>query len=446
MHIAIVNQPQDPIAAAEEQRGSVAIVNWSLARCLARRHEVTLYAPRGRGQPAVQRWGGIEIRRIPFVARSVHKSVQLLAGRFGRGQPYFASPLYYREYFSQLAGALARCPPQIVHLPNQMQFANLFKRRAPSSRVVVHIHQDELARLDLALLERDLPHVDAIATVSDFLTVGARQRLPAPLAAKLHTIGNGVDLERFCPPAVSGVPRGGPLRLLFVGRISPEKGVHLLMEAFNRLIAAGVDAELTLIGKPGMMPFDLLGRLLGSDHVALEALREFYGRSLGDWLTRELLGQHRSYPRALCARLSAAARERVRMIGTVALPRLVEHYREADLLVLPSIWQESYGLPVAEAMACGVPVLATLSGGVPELVRAGVTGWLVPRLDVDALARALLALAGDRERLARMRGAARTHAERHLGWPASARRLERVYQCALGGAALDTSAGLTDPV
>ncbi|MGB6487718.1 MAG: hypothetical protein WBE91_12610 [Steroidobacteraceae bacterium] len=50
MKIAILNQPQDPIAAAAEQRGSVAIVNWELARCLANRHEVIVYAPRVRGQ------------------------------------------------------------------------------------------------------------------------------------------------------------------------------------------------------------------------------------------------------------------------------------------------------------------------------------------------------------------------------------------------------------
>jgi len=83
MKIAILNQPQDPMAAGQEQRGSVAIVNWELARCLARRHEVIVYAPRARGQSGVQRWGGIEIRRIPFVARRLHKVVQLLAGVSG---------------------------------------------------------------------------------------------------------------------------------------------------------------------------------------------------------------------------------------------------------------------------------------------------------------------------------------------------------------------------
>ncbi len=97
MKIAIVNQPQDPIVAGEEQRGSVAIVNWELAKRLAKRHDVTVYAPRASGQPMIERWKNIEIRRIPYVAKTFHKAMQLLAGRIGTRPPYINSPLYDRE-------------------------------------------------------------------------------------------------------------------------------------------------------------------------------------------------------------------------------------------------------------------------------------------------------------------------------------------------------------
>jgi glycosyltransferase involved in cell wall biosynthesis len=431
MKIALLNQPQDPIAAGEEQRGSVAIVNWELARCLARRHEVILYAPRAPGQPAVERWERIEIRRIRFVARRFHQAVQILAGRLGRGAPYFTSSLYYREYFAQVARDLAVSRPDIVHLPNQMQFAALFKRARPGVKVVVHIHQDELAQLDLQLLRRCLRDVDGIATVSEFVTARARGRLPE-LAARIHTVGNGVDVLRFRPAAHSrdcGLRelRQRPLRLLYVGRIAPDKGVHLLTEAVDLLIRAGVNLELTLIGKPGLMPYDLLSRLLGTDEPALAAVREFYGRSLRAWLAKEIFRHGRSYGNALRARLSPAAAARVRFLGTVPLPALVRAYRAADLLVLPSIWQESYGLPVAEAMACGVPVLASASGGVPELIADGATGKLVPRLDAQALLCALRELAADPARLRQMGKAARTRAEGLLTWARSAERLERLY-------------------
>ncbi len=438
MKIAILNQPQDPMAAGEEQRGSVAIVNWELARCLARRHEVIVYAPQARGQPPRERCGAIEIRRIPFVAIRFHKAVQLLAGRLPGAAPYFTSRLYYREYFSRVARDLAASRPDVVHVPNQMQFASLFKRALPGVRVVVHIHQDELAKLDLGLLRRDLAEVDGIATVSEFVTARARARLPE-MAARIHTVGNGVDVLRFRPGARSRdrqqrKAHRRSLRLLYVGRIAPDKGVHLLTEAVDRLIGEGVSLELTLIGKPGLMPYDLLGRLLGGDREALEAVREFYGRSPWAWLEKEILRRGRSYGDTLRARLSPAAAARVRFLGTVCLPALIRAYRAADLLVLPSIWQESYGLPVAEAMACGLPVLASASGGVPELVDDGKTGRLVPRLDTEALTRALREMAAEPSVLQQMGRAARTRAERLLTWGRSAERLERLYVWLLAAA------------
>jgi glycosyltransferase involved in cell wall biosynthesis len=357
--------------------------------------------------------------------------MQLLAGRLRWGAPYFTSKLYYREYFSQVARDLAGSRPDVVHLPQQMQFAALFKRVVPGVKVVVHIHQDELAKLDRALLRRDLQDVDAVATVSEFVTAGARARLPE-MAARIHTVGNGVDVLRFRPAPQAREPDAGercgrPLRLLYVGRIAPDKGVHLLMEAFDRLVREGLGLELTLIGKPGLLPYDLLSRLLGGDDRALGAVREFYGHSLRSWLAKEILGHGRSYGDALRARLSPAAAHRVRFLGMVPQPTLIGAYRAADVLVLPSVWQESYGLPVAEAMACGVPVLASASGGVPELIEDGVTGRLVPRLDTQALTNGLREMAADPARLLAMGAAARVRAERLLTWARSAERLERLY-------------------
>jgi glycosyltransferase involved in cell wall biosynthesis len=175
------------------------------------------------------------------------------------------------------------------------------------------------------------------------------------------------------------------------------------------------------------MPYDLLSRLLGGDRQALEAVQAFYGRTLRGWLAKEIFRHGRGYSDALRARLSPAAAARVRFLGTVPLPALIRAYRAADLVVLPSIWQESYGLPVAEAMACGVPVLASASGGVPELIEDGTTGKLFPRLDTQALARALRELSADPARLREMGRAARTRAERLLTWGHSAERLERLY-------------------
>ncbi len=424
LKVAIINQPHDPIVAAEEQRGSVSIVNWELARRLSERHDVTIYAPRASGQPAVERFGNIGIRRVNFVARYFHKALQLVAGRRQGRHPYAHTRLYYRNYYLEIAAALRGHPVDIVHFPTQLQFARNFRASVPNARIIMHMHQDELAHLEESYLRHNLSYIDSIVTVSDHVTEGARRRLP-DLADRIHTIGNGVDVKRFRPPSDRPHSRR-PCRLLFVGRISPDKGVHVLMKAFDAVARERPDLELTLIGKPGMMPMDVLGVLL-KDDAALEAVRDFYGRSTFAWLTKEVLGQRSSYLAYVKTLLSPQTAARAHFRGTVSLPELQSLYQQADLLVLPSIWQESYGLPVAEAMASGVPVLATRSGGVPELVEDGVSGRLVPRFDVDALTRVLRAMLADPDRLRAMGRAARTRAEQLLTWERSAQRLEEIY-------------------
>jgi glycosyltransferase involved in cell wall biosynthesis len=429
LKIAIINQPHDFIAAAEEQRGSVSIVNWELARRLSERHDVTIYAPRASGQPAVERFGNICIRRVDFVARYFHKAFQLVAGRLQGRRPYAHTRLYYRKYYLEIAAALRQHPVDIVHFPTQLQFARDFRAAAPNARIVMHMHQDELAHLDESYLRGNLSFIDSIVTVSDHVTKGARRRLPE-LAERIHTIGNGVDIRRFQPDSDRHQSRQ-PCRLLFVGRISPDKGVHVLMKAFDAVARERPDLELTLIGKPGMMPMDVLSVLLKED-AALEAVRDFYGRSTFAWLTKEVLGQRSSYLGHVKTLLSSQTAARAHFRGTVSLSELQKLYQQADLLILPSIWQESYGLPVAEAMASGVPVLATRSGGVPELVEDGVSGRLVPRFEVGALTYVMREMLADPDRLRAMGRAARTRAEQLLTWERSARRLEEVYLRSVG--------------
>jgi glycosyltransferase involved in cell wall biosynthesis len=287
-------------------------------------------------------------------------------------------------------------------------------------------------------LRSQLANIDSVVTVSDFVTDRARARFPEHAAA-IHTIGNGVDVGRFQPAhrQSNGARR---MRLLFVGRISPDKGVHLLMEAFDRVARERPDVELTLVGKVGMLPFDLVSLLLNDDADALDSLRPFYGHSTLAWLTKEVLGQKSSYKQQLDARLSPQSAGRVHFVGSVSLEELIRLYSQADLLVLPSIWRESYGLPVAESMASGVPVLASDCGGVPELVDEGVTGLLVPRLNVDALTNAMRELLSDLSRLRVMGQASRVRAERLLTWDRSAERLERVYLDLVNGASIQRAA------
>ncbi len=154
------------------------------------------------------------------------------------------------------------------------------------------------------------------------------------------------------PPRVPGAP----LRLLYVGRLAPEKGVEVLLEAVERLQA-------------GLRPPPRL-TLVGDD---------YHGSRYGE-----------AFRGTIAASPAASL---VTLAGHIPFgPRLLASYDHHDVLVLPS-FTEGFPQVVLEAMARGVPVVATRVGGVPRLVRHEEEGLLVPPGDARALSAALARLA-----------------------------------------------------
>jgi glycosyltransferase involved in cell wall biosynthesis len=152
---------------------------------------------------------------------------------------------------------------------------------------------------------------------------------------------NAIDPEIFGAPAS---PRDGTrCTFLYVGRLDPEKGLDVLLRAFER-----VPGELVIVGG-------------GTEEAALRA----------------------------------QAPERVRFLGRLDRDELVPHYAAADVFVLPSR-SEPWGMVLNEAAAAGLPLVATEGvGAARDLVEHGVNGFRVPAGDEEALAAALRRLAED---------------------------------------------------
>ena len=130
----------------------------------------------------------------------------------------------------------------------------------------------------------------------------------------------------------------------------------------------------------------------------------------------------------MCSRrLSQVARARVQVVGAVEQHHLPEIYRRASVLVAPSMLHEPFGLPLVEALASGLPIIASRAGGMAGVVDEGVTGRLVERGDVAALASTIRTLLMDATGLLAMRHAARAAAEARFGWEHAANSLEAVY-------------------
>ena len=138
--------------------------------------------------------------------------------------------------------------------------------------------------------------------------------------------------------------------ILFIGRIVPYKGLHLLIEAFSLVRSELPSAQLMIVGK----------------HILP----------------------------AYSKKLAEIADDLVIFAGYVPTEELPDYYAACDVYSTATIW-ESFNIPLVEAQACGKPVVAFNFGPHPEVVKDGETGFLVPPGDVGALAEAVVRLIKD---------------------------------------------------
>jgi glycosyltransferase involved in cell wall biosynthesis len=223
-----------------------------------------------------------------------------------------------------------------------------------------------------------ITHSAAVTAVSRWLANEAQSVVssPAPIVAPMP-----VATELFSP----GDERHAN-RLLFVGRLNKQKGIELLLHALPRV--PGDALHLDVVGD-------------GDDRDALQALAGALGIA-----------------------------DRVRWHGTLPQPRLVDFYRRATALVVPSI-DEGLGLVAVEAQLCETPVVAFHSGGLPDIIQHDRTGVLVNEVDAGALAAALVSLLERDDRGAALGAAGRLHALATFAPESVARRYADIYRSAI---------------
>lgn len=237
--------------------------------------------------------------------------------------------------------------------------------RLAGSRTILHAHGGRVqlwltSRWRCRLARAALAGAHRVIAVSE----AGREALASALGeGRVVLVDNGVDVGVFTPRA------GGhtPPRVLYVGGLTPRKGVLDLLEASAVLRRRGVAHELLLAG--------------GTPDEGEAAEAEVRARAGPE---AKFVGSH---PHA-------------------AMPEL---YGQVDVLCLPS-WWEAMPLSVLEAMASALPVVATAVGDVPRVVADGVTGLVVPPRDPHALAHALAQLLESPEMRRSMGEAARARA------------------------------------
>lgn len=305
----------------------------------------------------------------------------------------FNNLTFYRGSRRALARAIDELRPQVVHAQDTLRHGYVCLKTVRHAPVVVSVHGITRETSNLLPNRRDRVQASlAGAAIERYCIRHAKYLLqPTPypeeyfgqeIAGRIVDVGNAVGDALF---DLQPAPEEG--RILYAGAITVGKRVLDLVEGVAHLPGASLR---------------LAGRTPDPNYAAAVAERI---RKLG------LEG-------------------RATLLGRLDAERMLDEYRRAAMLVLPSA-QETSPMVIAEAMASALPVVATRVGGIPYLVEEGRTGFLVDVGDIDALAERiaeLLVREGTRSAFA---AAARTRAEQFRA-SAVAERVRVVYEEAVG--------------
>jgi glycosyltransferase involved in cell wall biosynthesis len=240
----------------------------------------------------------------------------------------------------------------------------------------------------MALIRRLAPEIDAFVAVSasyaDFMT--GYLGLPKE---RVRTVPLGINFDGHAPREARP---GSPFTIGYFARVAPEKGLHVLADAYVRLRRShGVSGT----------------RLAVAGYLAPE---------------------HRPYLARVEADLAAAGlADEFSYAGVLDRERKIAFLRGLDVLSVPSPYVEPKGLYLLEALANGVPAVQPRHGAFPEILEATGGGRLFEPGNADDLARVLAELVRDPAEAARLGAAGATGVRRHYGLPRMADAMERVY-------------------
>ena len=264
---------------------------------------------------------------------------------------------YFIEFFlEQSIKHIRKQNYDCIILENRPSYS-LKLRAITDSKLVYHLHNEKLTPKE-PFYQDIYNAASLIICVSDFITKSVKAINPND--TKCITIYNGIDLNAFSTKSTCITRQDLGLNdqdfvLIYSGRINSEKGIKELTQAMNKLNEYP-QIKLLVIGS------------------------SFFGNATeDDDFTKELRG------------CTNNIQNRLFFTGFIPYKEVPTYLKLADLAIVPSMWDEAFGLTVLEAMAAGIPLITTRSGGIPEICEN--VAYIIDRENVvDNLADAIVKL------------------------------------------------------
>jgi glycosyltransferase involved in cell wall biosynthesis len=369
-----------------------------LAQALVRDHaiEVRVIAPHHAGAARRETVHGVEIRRFRYALNPKRQCVAYGGGIPDNLKNFPRAKWQLPGFFAAMAAAVWRNAGWAdlihAHWVEPAFLARLGNRAKRPMVVSIHSLKPRASRLARSTLAR----ADRVLFNSQYTMSQAREKGYFPCNGQV--VYQGYDDRLFGPPksdhaelrATLNVPAGATL-IVALGRMIEVKGLHIVVEAADRILAGRPDAHLVIAGDGPMRP-EIQRRV--------EATQ-----------SRGRIHLPGALPRADVARLLAGA-------DVFVNPGIVDSGGRA----------EGLGITTIEAMASGLACVGSAVGGIPETIIDGVTGLLVPPGDAESLAVAVNKLLDEPEARNRMSRAARNSARERFTWPVLAGSVAAVYR------------------
>ena len=346
---------------------------------------ITVLAPHAEGTQKLEVMEGIKVYRyqyLPAAMEGVSYDGGILARLRENKWGVWQVPFFLLAQLRSLGEIVRREKIDVIHahwlIPQGLVAAvykKFFNRRI---KLVCTSHGSDLMALKGFLFDQMKKFVvrqtDHVTVVSHALKREVERLVPG---APIEVLPMGVDLKRFTPERYSGEIKRkysveGPF-LLFVGRLSEEKGLEYLLNAMPQIIKSFPSVKLLVVGS-GVL----------EDRLKM-----------------------------ICVDLNI--RERVVFVGALTHEALASYYATADVLIGPSL-REGFGLVFAEALACECAVVASDLPGIVDIIRDGKTGFLVRPADSRGIADQVTRLLADKSSAKTVARQGRQYVTEHFSW------------------------------